>query len=1069
MKYDNYEDTLRSFPHWLDKNPYSNFSKVIRVLNRQYLDKYHKVKCLEFAERLIKPVTIHKEQENLYEYSIISEVMLPNLMTVNFYVNPVVDDDEKILSYEKCFTKEYKDDGYNDHYIFQYDGDSRNHWINNETVYIDDIDYDDYVLSRNIITLDDYEYDSEQITKTVDNDRVILYSDVESDYSIIWDFDTYKTFTFNIIDSYQIITAYLWSGETLKEIYDIGREQGRCTDTQFIITYEDDTYKIYENDVIVDSLFIDNCTSNNNKSNGYSLVNGNYHFENDGLVLESEYSATDDIYRANLRLDGSNVYTVPFEVSFDLVNDGNDLFRCYFYNTNFNGSAIGSGTLWTNPSGQTTKVRFVVTEDGITRYINNTPTTLNLNQDVADKVGVRFGYWQPTQSNIKIKNYKVYKVEEKERPLTDEDNTNIYENDVMGDSIESEDIIDKITFKIQDEVIYEPTKIEKPIDYPIIPVDNFILEVITYDDYRWLKGFPENDNTDLYRIYKETQSYTKYLTFEIKKQNIKKIQIFKDNELIFEEDFFIINENGSIIYNDYKPSQVVSNPNTDVMVADPDKNDYTLRVLLTPEDYDEEGNIKSNFDLYVTTYDLNNPNCPQYDKINHKRYNGNDKTNYDCFTHDYSLDMIGVYWNIPRLEFQSANYENKCDKLNNNYYSQTYPPYNDRLTEDDYHYQNRMQTYIQKYNIELFPVLELWKNYQVWGNLRSRKDILSTQGKSYLTEYPYYEDTTITVESKNLLNIIEGESNNITINNHSWYETILADNLYVVPETEYHLNCTIETQEPISSNERLTYHIYYYDKRNQCINEEVYNPKMVETLANTYKLDKTFKTREDVVTVDVVLEYDNPFSFKEAMMRRLSIADKDAMYMATKNDYHSCVYDLTVDYTDVPTNINFSNTRAFEKLLQRSLPLSHKGYLNIGYTEKTEEMGLCDGFGNLELVNIFDETNDHSEQENVDFRIPITYFCKEEATYHLRVEFTNTSKEENYITTLIYFNDGEETIEVKKLIQSHPYSAILSYNFTTPKNTESICLRFICNENFNYKGLRLSRKEKIQLEELWET
>ena len=888
MKYDNYEDTLRSFPHWLDKNPYSNFSKVIRVLNRQYLDKYHKVKCLEFAERLIKPFTIHKEQENLYEYSIISEVMLPNLMTVNFYVNPIVDDDEKILSYEKCFTEEYMDDGYNDHYLFQYDGDSRNHWTNNETVSIDDIDYDDYVLSRNIIILDDYEYDSEQLTKTVDNDRVILHSDVESDYSIAWDFDTYKTFTFNIIDSYQIITAYLWSGETLKEAYDIGREQGRCTETQFTITYEDNICQIYENDVIVDS-------------------------------------------------------------------------------------------------------------------------------------------------------------------------------------IESEDIIDKITFKIQEEVIYEPIKIEKPIDYPIIPVDNFILEVITYDDYRWLKGFPENDNTDLYRIYKETQSYTKYLTFEIKKQNIKKIQIFKDNELIFEEDFFIINENGSIIYNDYKPSQVVNNPNTDVMVADPDKKDYTLRVLLTPEDYDEEGNIKSNFDLYVTTYDLNNPNCPQYDKINHKRYNGNDKTNYDCFTHDYSLDMIGTYWNIPRLEFQSANYENQCDKLNNNYYSQTYPPYNDRLTEDDYHYQNRMQTYIQGYNKILFPVLELWKNYQVWGNLRSRKDILATQGKSYLTEYPYYEDTTITVESKNLLNIIEGESNNITINNHSWHETILADNLYVVPETEYHLNCIIETHEPISSNERLTYHIYYYDKRNQCINEEVYTPKIVETLANNYKLDKTFKTREDVVTVDVVLEYDNPFSFKEAMMRRLSIADKDAMYMATKNDYHSCVYDLTVDYTDVPSNINFSNTRVFEKLLQRSLPLSHKGYLNIGYTEKTEEIGLCDGFGNLGLVNLFDETNDHSEQENVDFRIPITYFCKEESTYHLRVEFTNTSEEENYITTLIYFNDGDEVIEMKKHIHSNEYSAILSYNFTTPKDTESICLRFICNERFSYKGLRLSRKEKIQLEELWET
>ena len=779
MKYDNYEETLRSFPHWLDKNPYSNFSKVIKVLNRQYLDKYHKVKCLEFAEKLVKPFTIHKIQENIYEYKIISEVMLPNIKAINFYINPIVDDDENILSYEKCFTKEYHDDGYNDHFKFIYEGDTRKKWVNNEKIAIEDIDYEDYI-----------------------------------------------------------------------------------------------------------------------------------------------------------------------ELKYDV---------------------------------------------------------------------------------------------------------NVTVTDINGNPISGATVI-----------------AETNINYPIIPTDNFILEVLTYDDYRWLKGFPENDNTDLYRIYKETQSYTNYLTFEIRKQNIKKIQIYKDNELIFEEDFFIINENGSIIYNDYKPSQVVNNPSTDVMIADPDKENYTLRVILTNDDYDDNKILKSNFDLYVTTYDINNPNCPQYDKINHKRYNGNDKTNYDCFTHDYSLDMIGTYWNIPRLEFQSTNYQNKCNKLNIDYYSQTYPPYNDRLTEDDYHYQNRMQTYIQQYNHTLFPVLELWKNYQIWGELKSRKDIISVQGQSYLTEYPYYEDTTIIEESKNLLNIIEGESNNITINGHSWYETILADNLYVVPETEYHLNCTIETQEPINDNERLTYHIYYYDKKNQCINEEIYNPKIIETLTNNYNLDKIFKTRENVVNVDVVLEYDNHFSFKEAVMRRLSIADKNAMYMGTKNDYHSCVYDLTVDYTDVPSNINFSNTRAFEKLLQRSLPLSHKGYLNIGYTEKTEEMGLCDGFGNLGLENIFDETNDHSEQEDVDFSIPITHFCKEESTYHLRVEFTNTSEEENYITTLIYFNDGEEIIEVKKLIHSNPYSAILSYNFTTPKNTESICLRFICNERFNYKGLMLSRKEKIQLEELWE-
>ena len=154
------------------------------------------------------------------------------------------------------------------------------------------------------------------------------------------------------------------------------------------------------------SLFYDPCTSSNNKSSGYVCNVGSYSFDSDGLVIDAS-TLSGSNYQSNIRLDGSNVYTVPFEISFDLIEDGNDNFRLYFYNTSFSGSAIASGTLYTSPSGQTTKVRFVVTEDGITRYINNTSTTLSVSQTIATTVGARFGYSQTTQSNIKIRNYKV--------------------------------------------------------------------------------------------------------------------------------------------------------------------------------------------------------------------------------------------------------------------------------------------------------------------------------------------------------------------------------------------------------------------------------------------------------------------------------------------------------------------------------------------------------------------------------------------------------------------------------------------------------------------------------------
>ena len=472
MRYDNYEATLRSFPHWYDKSYDSNFSKTVRVLNHQYHDKYQKIRALDYAKRLIKPIRIHKEQAKEYEYDIVCEVDLPNLKEVNFYVNPTVDNEENILDYEKKITKHYVDDGSNNKYFFRYKGDTRRKWADKNQIFIDEYDNNDYAL-----------------------------------------------------------------------IDDIG-------------------------------------------------------------------------------------------------------------------------------------------------------------------------------------------------------------------------------------------------EHNILPLDTFILEVLTYDDYHWLKGFPENDNEDLYRIYQEHKSYTDYLTFEIKKQNIRTIQILKDNETVYEEDLYKKQTTGQLIYHDYQQSQVVADTTEDVLVADPDKDQYVIRVILKDEDFDENHTLKPNFDLLITLYDKNNPYCQDNDKVVHKRYTGNEKTNYDCFTHDYSLDMIGKWWNVPRLNLHPPS---------EIFYYKTYPSYNNRLTEDDYHYQNRILTYIEKYNNELFPVLELWKNYQVWGSLRNRKDILSVQDHSYLDEYLYYENTNITEESHNLLDIVEGQSKEITIQGNTWYEILLADNLYVVPNTEYRFTCRYTT------------------------------------------------------------------------------------------------------------------------------------------------------------------------------------------------------------------------------------------------------------------------------------
>ena len=94
----------RQFPHWLDKNPYSNFSRLIRVLSNQEMDKLHKIRSLDYARRINKPLQIWKEQDTSYEYMMHFMVMVNRLKTVNIYINPTLDNHENIIGYEKCFT-----------------------------------------------------------------------------------------------------------------------------------------------------------------------------------------------------------------------------------------------------------------------------------------------------------------------------------------------------------------------------------------------------------------------------------------------------------------------------------------------------------------------------------------------------------------------------------------------------------------------------------------------------------------------------------------------------------------------------------------------------------------------------------------------------------------------------------------------------------------------------------------------------------------------------------------------------------------------------------------------------
>ena len=66
----------------------------------------------------------------------------------------------------------------------------------------------------------------------------------------------------------------------------------------------------------------------------------------------------------------------------------------------------------------------------------------------------------------------------------------------------------------------------------------------------------------------------------------------------------------------------------------------------------------------------------------------------NAYDHDYSLDLIGALNNIPRKKYKLVH---------DNEYPYTEPPYNNKLTEDDYHYMNR----IIKYALRLWASIHL--------------------------------------------------------------------------------------------------------------------------------------------------------------------------------------------------------------------------------------------------------------------------------------------------------------------------------------------------------------------------
>lgn len=101
------------------------------------------------------------------------------------------------------------------------------------------------------------------------------------------------------------------------------------------------------------------------------------------------------------------------------------------------------------------------------------------------------------------------------------------------------------------------------------------------------------------------------------------------------------------------------------------------------------------FRIKITTYD---------EYVIEKGFPENDIEMGNIFDHDKSLDHFGSLYNIPRKKYIYNDTTNP---------EKTEPPFNDKNTEDDYHYLNRILYYISRFHDTPLPVLEIWKLYGI--------------------------------------------------------------------------------------------------------------------------------------------------------------------------------------------------------------------------------------------------------------------------------------------------------------------------------------------------------------------
>lgn len=226
----------------------------------------------------------------------------------------------------------------------------------------------------------------------------------------------------------------------------------------------------------------------------------------------------------------------------------------------------------------------------------------------------------------------------------------------------------------------------------------------------------------------QTQPYEYTINFAVSIPLLKKVTCYKNNVEIYSKEYSFEDEEYSFYYT-YEDSTPEIN-NDDGSDFDPDYDPYNddpegianipETRLLIPDD---------KYSMRVETY---------HEYVLEKGFPENDIAQGDIYDHDASLDEWGALFDIPRKKYTIYNdkkitvnvgEETETETITVSEeidYSRTEPAYNNRLTEDDYHYMNRILYLAEHVNDIPLPLLELWKLFgdDIDAVMTNRDDLL---------------------------------------------------------------------------------------------------------------------------------------------------------------------------------------------------------------------------------------------------------------------------------------------------------------------------------------------------------